>query len=192
MNKVRILPTPAYNALLDIPNYPADRYAPLADRLKRLLATRSDLLFIQADAILSLFELKENWLDRGQGVLPGTPSPLEFWALEAAIDRVEAEGIERLVARHQLAARASRAGLRALGIEPWVRDDSAASALVTAAPVPPGVDAETLIATAAELGVALGRGFGDIKDRLVRFDHTGARTAFASVVASVGAAYRRK
>ncbi|MCX5495584.1 aminotransferase class V-fold PLP-dependent enzyme [Kaistia dalseonensis] len=334
---------PSYNALLDVPNYPADRYASLADRLKRLLATEADLLFIQAEAILaleavaasiarpgltainiitspygtyfsawlrrggvtvhdvvaepgqpielvavkaaindlpsldilavvhgeaangalnpiaeiaalarardalvvvdavasvgahplaidslgvdivaigpqkalggpvglsavtvserawahiaatprfspsilSLLDLKENWLDRGRGVLPGTPPPLDFWALEAAVDRVEAEGIDRLVARHQLAARASRAGLRALGIEPWIRDDHAASALVTAAPVPEGIDAEVLIATAAEFGIALGRGFGDIKDRLVRFDHTGARAAFASVIASV-------
>ncbi|MBB3931761.1 aspartate aminotransferase-like enzyme [Kaistia hirudinis] len=337
------MPAPAYNSLLDTPTYPAERYAPLADRLKRLLATESDLLFIQAEAILSLEaiatsiarpglsainvitspygayfgawlrrggvavtdvvaepgqpiaasavkaaiaalpsvdivavvhgeaangalnpiatiaadaraagalvvvdavasfgghplaidalgidiaaigpqkalggpvglsavtvsargwaaigkvpsfspsilslqELKENWLDRGRGVLPGTPSPLEFWALEAAIDRIEAEGLETLVARHQLAARASRAGLRALGLEPWIRDDDAASALVTAAPVPAGVDAEALIAAAGRFGVALGRGFGDIKDRLVRFDHTGARAAFPSVVAAV-------
>jgi aspartate aminotransferase-like enzyme len=134
---------------------------------------------------LSLAEIKTNWLERGRGALPGTPPPLEFWALEAAIDRVEAEGIGNLIARHQLAAKASRAGLRALGVAPWIADDRAASALVTSAPVPAGIDDQVLIAEAARLGVALGRGFGSIEGRLVRLDHTGLRAAFGAVLANV-------
>ena len=136
---------------------------------------------------LSFLDIKHAWLDRGRGQLPGMPPPLEFWALEAAIDRVEAEGIEALIARHARAARASRAGLRALGIEPWIRHDAAASHLVTAAPVPDGSDEEALIDAAARLGIALGRGFGNIAGRLVRLDHTGARAAFAPVLANVTA-----
>jgi aspartate aminotransferase-like enzyme len=146
-----------------------------------------------APSLLSLHDLKQNWIDTGRGVLPGTPSAMDFWALEAALDRVEAEGIDRLVSRHQQAARATRAGLRALGIAPWIASDASASALITAAPVPDGVGAEPLIAAAARCGVALGRGFGDIADRLVRLDHTGTRAAFAPVLANViayGAALR--
>ena len=41
---------------------------------------------------LSLIDLRRNWLDAGRGVLPGMPSALEFFALEAALDRVETEG----------------------------------------------------------------------------------------------------
>ncbi|HTO60851.1 MAG TPA: aminotransferase class V-fold PLP-dependent enzyme [Bradyrhizobium sp.] len=134
---------------------------------------------------LSLAEIKTNWLDRGRGALPGTPPPLEFWALEAALDRVEAEGLGNVVARHQLAAKASRAGLRALGIVPWIADDACASALVTSAPVPSGIDDRVLIAAAARLGVPLGRGFGTIEGKLVRLDHTGARAAFGTVLANV-------
>jgi aspartate aminotransferase-like enzyme len=138
-----------------------------------------------APSSLSLYDLKENWIDAGRGMLPGTPSAGDFWALEAALDRVEAEGIVALVGRHQQAARASRSGLRALGIEPWIGDDASASALVTSAPVPAGIDAGAVIATAAGYGIALGRGFGDIADRLVRLDHTGARAAFPTVLANV-------
>jgi aspartate aminotransferase-like enzyme len=138
-----------------------------------------------APSNLSLTEVRAAWLDRGRGALPGTPPPLEFWALEAAMDRVEAEGIENLIARHQLAAKASRAGLRALGIEPWVADDRAASALITSAPVPIGIDSGALIANAARFGVVLGRGFGNIDKSLVRFDHTSAKAAFTSVLATV-------
>jgi aspartate aminotransferase-like enzyme len=53
--------------------------------------------------------------------------------------------------------------------------------------VPPGLDADRIIAEAATAGVALGRGFGDIEGKLVRLDHTGPRASFTSVVASVTA-----
>jgi aspartate aminotransferase-like enzyme len=136
-------------------------------------------------SMLSLQDLKQNWIDAGRGMLPGTPSPVEFWALDATLDRVEGEGIGRLVSRHQQAMRATRAGLRALGVVPWIKDDACASALVTSAPVPAGIEADAVIAAAATYGVTLGRGFGDIADRLVRLDHTGARAAFAPVLANV-------
>lgn len=140
-----------------------------------------------APSSLSLAEIKSAWLEAGRGALPGTPSALEFWALEAAIDRVEAEGLASVITRHARAARAARAGLRGLGIAPWIADDAAASHLVTSAPVPPGLDANRIIAEAAEHGVALGKGFGDIEGKLVRLDHTGPRAGFTSVMASVTA-----
>jgi aspartate aminotransferase-like enzyme len=138
-----------------------------------------------APSALSLADIKTTWLDNGRGALPGTPSALEFWALEAAIDRVEAEGLDNLIARHGQAARAARAGLRGLGIAPWIADDSSASHLVTSAPVPAGLDAGRIISAAARHGVALGKGFGDIEGKLLRLDHTGPRAGFPSVVASV-------
>jgi aspartate aminotransferase-like enzyme len=134
---------------------------------------------------LSLLDIKKNWLDRGRGVPPGMPSPLEFWALEAALDRVEAEGLDALIARHQLAANASRAGLRALGTAPWIADDRSASALATAAPVPTGIDVDQVIAMTAEWGVVLTPGFGEVSNRLVRLDHAGAKANFSAVLANV-------
>jgi aspartate aminotransferase-like enzyme len=140
-----------------------------------------------APSSLSLAELKHNWLDRGRLALPGTPPPLEFWALDAALDRIEAEGIEHAIARHGQAARATRAGLRALGVEPWIAADDAASALVTSVPVPEGMQANTVIADAAKLGVALLPGFGEIEGRIVRLDHTGMHATFETVLTNVTA-----
>ncbi|GAB7524374.1 pyridoxal-phosphate-dependent aminotransferase family protein [Paraburkholderia sp. 2C] len=140
-----------------------------------------------APSSLSLAELKHNWLDRGRLALPGTPPALEFWALDAALERVEAEGIEQVIARHRQASRASRAGLRALGVAPWIAADDAASALVTSAPVPEGVHANALIADAAKLGVELLPGFGEIEGRIVRLDHTGLRASFDAVLANLTA-----
>ena len=73
-------------------------------------------------SILSLVDLRRLWLEAGRGVLPGMPSALEFYALESALDRVEDEGIDAVVARHARAASATRDGVRALGLSPWVDD----------------------------------------------------------------------
>ena len=137
---------------------------------------------------LSLLDLKENWLDRGADALPGTPAPLEFWALDAALDRIDAEeeGIETVVERHQLAMRATRAGVRALGAALWIEDDAAASALVTAVPVPSGIDVEALVAAAsAGEDAAISPGVGGVETLLVRLNHTAARAAYRPVLANV-------
>ncbi|APR38368.1 pyridoxal-phosphate-dependent aminotransferase family protein [Paraburkholderia sp. SOS3] len=139
----------------------------------------------EAPSILSLWDLKRNWLERGRGALPGTPATLEFWALEAAFDRVDAQGIDALIARHARATRATRMGLRALGVVPPVARDDAASALITAAPVPEGVDVAAMLAHAADKGVELTRGFGDTGANIVRLNHTGVRAAFEAVLANV-------
>jgi aspartate aminotransferase-like enzyme len=138
-------------------------------------------------SVLSLLDIKANWLDTGRGPVPGMPSALEFWALDAALDRVEAEGLPALIARHQRAADATRAGLRALGVSPWVADDSDASTLVTAAPVPAGVGPTALVAAAATHGVTLSPGFGAVRDRLVRLDHTGPHANIEQVLANLTA-----
>ncbi|MET4634232.1 pyridoxal-phosphate-dependent aminotransferase family protein [Kaistia defluvii] len=137
---------------------------------------------------LSLLDLKEKWLDPGADALPGTPAPLEFWALDAALDRIDAEedGIETVIERHQLAAKATRAGLRALGVTPWIEEDASASALVTAAPVPAGIEPQALVDAAAEFeGSAISLGVGGVEHLLVRLNHTGIRAAYRPVVANV-------
>lgn len=144
------------------------------------------------DSILSLADLK-SWIDGGRRALPGTPAPLEFFALETALDRIEAEGLENIVARHALAASATRAGLAALGIGVWV-PATKASSLVTAVPVPKALAPDALIAAAGRLGVELTEGVGTAPARLLRLNHTGPRAAFQTVLSNVvayGAALRQ-
>ncbi|RUM00407.1 aminotransferase class V-fold PLP-dependent enzyme [Rhizobium chutanense] len=144
------------------------------------------------DSILSLADLK-SWVDNGRRGLPGTPAPLEFFALEIALDRVEAEGLENIVARHALAASATRAGLTALGAAAWV-PAAKASNLVTAVPVPKALAPAALIAAAGRLGVELTDAVGTAPARLVRLNHTGSRASFQTVLSNVvayGAALRQ-
>ncbi|EJC83926.1 serine-pyruvate aminotransferase/archaeal aspartate aminotransferase [Rhizobium leguminosarum bv. trifolii WSM2297] len=144
------------------------------------------------DSILSLADLK-SWVDGGRRSLPGTPAPLEFFALEAALDRIKAEGMENVVARHALAASATQAGLTALGAAAWV-PAAKASNLVTAVPVPEALTPDALIAAAGRLGVELTEGVGTAPARLVRLNHTGPRASFQTVLSNVvayGAALRQ-
>lgn len=136
------------------------------------------------NSILSLADLKRLWIDTGRKALPGTPAPLEFWALKAALDRVEAEGIDAVVARHQRAARATRDGLQALGLTLWV-DAAQASNLVTVARLPEGVVAGDLFRVAAAFEMDMSPGVGAGAERLVRFNHTGQRARFDVVLANV-------
>ena len=89
---------------------------------------------------LSLLDWKQNWLDSDKSVIPGTPSPLEILALEAAVERVVAEGLESVQRRHRASAAASRSGARALGLTPYASDADAAVVATTLA-APPGTDA---------------------------------------------------
>ncbi|MBY5411627.1 alanine--glyoxylate aminotransferase family protein [Rhizobium leguminosarum] len=144
------------------------------------------------ESILSLADLK-SWIESGRRGLPGTPAPLEFFALETALDRIEVEGLENVVARHALAASATRAGLTALGAPAWVPAVKASN-LVTAVPLPEALAPAALIATAARLGVELSEGVGTAPAHLVRLNHTGSRAAFQTVLSNVvayGAALRQ-
>jgi aspartate aminotransferase-like enzyme len=134
-------------------------------------------------SILSLADHRRLWLDAGRGALPGMPSALEFWALRAALERVEAEGLPALIARHVQAAKATRSGLAALGLMPWVAPDLASN-LVTAARLPDHLAASQVLAAMAHSS-ALSAGVGSIAERLVRLNHTGGNARFEQVLANV-------
>lgn len=143
---------------------------------------------------LSLLDLKTGWLDTGRGALPGMPSPIEFHALAATLDRFEDEGLAAVIARHAVAGAATRAALRALGLAPWVAE-AEASNLTSAAVLPDGIDRAALLATLAPLEVGIAAAVGPGTERLLRLNHTGPRARFEPVLANVvalGAALRQR
>lgn len=139
----------------------------------------------EAPSVLSLAELR-GWIGAGRGALPGTPSPIEFHALDAALGRIEAEGLSALIARHETAAAAMRAGVSALGIALWVPPGSASN-LVTAGPVPEGRSADDLVAALPPGESLIAPGVGPAGDRLVRLNHTGLRACRAVVLSELAA-----
>ncbi len=135
---------------------------------------------------LSLVDQKRLWLDAGRGALPGTPAPLELWALAAALDRVEAEGMDSIVNRHAEAAAAARDGLHALGLTPWVSAVEA-SHLVTTFAVPADVNTELLLERLRACDPEFSLGVGPGAERLIRLNHTGRRADPAVVHAMISA-----
>lgn len=138
------------------------------------------------DSMLSLIDQKKQWLDKGRGALPGTPAPLEFYALRAALQRVEQEGIAAIVARHTRAADATRGALQALGATTWVQKEQA-SALVTTVVLPEKIAMEDIVGRSWALGADLTAGVGLGAERLVRFNHTGRRASQEAVTANIEA-----
>lgn len=136
-------------------------------------------------SILSLADQKALWLDQGMGALPGTPSALEFHALKATMAQLCHEGMPSLILRHQKAASAARAGIRYLVGQNWAPKDQASN-LVTAIPVPHGIDASDLLAALPQ-GHALGPGVGPGTQQLLRLNHTGARADLGTVLGDLAA-----
>ncbi|MGO1833803.1 MAG: aminotransferase class V-fold PLP-dependent enzyme [Actinomycetaceae bacterium] len=91
------------------------------------------------DSSLSLLDWHERWLRSDRTEIPGYLPWLEAHAFAAAIDRVGAEGLDAVEARHAAARAAARAGIAELGLEPWQREESAAAPIVTTVRLPESI-----------------------------------------------------
>ncbi len=131
-----------------------------------------------------------DWQDahRVERPFPFTPSVSDVYALHACLEQYLAEGPAAVLARHQSAARAARAGAEALGLELWAADKSICSDAVTALRLPAGVDEREVIARArAESGVMLSGGQGDLAGKVLQIGHMGPSAyALSPVVALTG------
>jgi pyridoxamine--pyruvate transaminase len=137
-------------------------------------------------SFLSLLDWKERWIDTDRTKFLYTPSVSDVNGVAAAVDElIDTGGIEASIARHAVAARATRAGVKALGLELWARDESTAASCVTAVRCPEGVTtAEVLAHIRARYGVMLSKGYGELAEKLFRLGHMGpAARSFYPLVA---------
>ncbi|MBU6535442.1 pyridoxal-phosphate-dependent aminotransferase family protein [Streptomyces mayonensis] len=147
---------------------------------------------------LSLLDWKERWLDGGRKALPHAPAQLEMLALEACVERIEAEGPGTVRARHASAAAATRAGAVALGgLEPYVYEAKDAAPVATTLRTPPDVDASALVARAlaSDPALPLAAGSGALAGEMIRVNHYGrdaTRGAVHGCLAALGAALVEK
>lgn len=112
---------------------------------------------------------------------PWTPAIGIIIALNEALKMMHAEGYENIFARHRKLAEATRAAMKALGLELFA--PKAASDAVTAAKVPAGIDGEKLVKVMRdEYGVTIAGGQGEMKGKLVRIAHMGYMSEFDIVL----------
>ncbi|MBM3275162.1 MAG: alanine--glyoxylate aminotransferase family protein, partial [Candidatus Sericytochromatia bacterium] len=109
-----------------------------------------------------------------KGQTPWTPAVSVFYGLDAAVASLRAEGLQNIFARHEMLARAVRAGVKALGMKLLVLDDEAASRAVTAIYPPDGVspgDFRKLMQQ--RFNIVLAGGQGPLTDAIFRVGHLG-------------------
>jgi pyridoxamine---pyruvate transaminase len=138
-------------------------------------------------SFLSMLDWKEKWIDGG--VFPFTPSVVDMHGIEACCDELLAEGLDNSIARHDLAARACRAGVKAMGLELWPRSEEITAACVTAITVPNGLsDVEVRAHCRERYGVMISGGQG--AGNLVRIGHMGPTASSLYPVVGLGAVGR--
>ena len=107
------------------------------------------------------------------GQPPWTPALSVIYALDVALKRIRAEGMDSLYQRHAAIGEMTREGLKALGLSIFP-DESVASNTVTAVRVPEGVDASQLLAILREEHrVVLAGSYGALKGKMFRIGHMG-------------------
>ena len=122
---------------------------------------------------------------QAKGASPFTPAVSLFLGLDVALAMIEQEGLENAWARHDLLARATRAGVLALGLELY-GDPDERSTVVTAIELPGDVDGGKVPGTLRKLGITANGGQDALKGRILRIAHCGYFGAFDILTALSG------
>ncbi|MGH7388525.1 MAG: aminotransferase class V-fold PLP-dependent enzyme [Candidatus Rokuibacteriota bacterium] len=107
---------------------------------------------------------------------PNTPAVPLFFALDAALDEVLAEGLERRFLRYQRLARRLRRGFRRLGLQPLIPSRLTAP-LLTTVEVPTGFSAGDVHDRLRSAGYIVYPGKGILRDRVFQVANLGALTS---------------
>jgi len=101
-----------------------------------------------------------------------TPAVSIMVGLREVLRMIDAETLPGVLRRHDRLARATRAGVEALGLELFAR--ATPSPALTAVTAPPGLDSERIAAVySASHNITIAGGQGEMKGRVFRLGHMG-------------------
>jgi serine---pyruvate transaminase len=120
-----------------------------------------------------------------KGDSPFTPAVSLFLGLDVALDLIEEEGLDNVLARHALLARATRAGAAGLGLELF-GDPDERSTVVTAIELPDTIDGAKVPGALRKLGITANGGQEQLKGRILRIAHVGYFGAFDILTSLAG------
>jgi aspartate aminotransferase-like enzyme len=123
------------------------------------------------------FDWNKTAKSQRKGNSPFTPAVPLFQGLDVALDMIEQEGLDNVFARHDLLARATRAGVAALGLELYGNPDER-STVVTALELPETVDGNKVPGALRKLGITANGGQDHLKGKILRIAHCGYFGAF--------------
>jgi aspartate aminotransferase-like enzyme len=103
---------------------------------------------------------------------PFTPAVNLYFALEAALDMMQAEGLDAIFARHARHRDAAQAAMKAIGLPLYAAEGHGSPAITAVAPE--GIDAEVLRKSVKEhFDILLAGGQDHLKGRVFRIGHLG-------------------
>jgi aspartate aminotransferase-like enzyme len=112
---------------------------------------------------------------------PFTPAITLIIALAESLKMIKQDGLENVFLRHKKMADATRAAIKALGLELFA--PQACSDVVTAVKVPQGIDGEKLVKTMRDTyGVTIAGGQSELKGKVFRIAHMGYIEEFDIIV----------
>ena len=119
-----------------------------------------------------------DWQDmvdmNANGYFPYTPATNMLYGLIEAVAMIHEEGLENVFERHARHGRATRAAVRAWGLDVQCRQQGQESGVLTAVVMPDGHSADRFRKTALEqFDISLGNGLSKVADRVFRIGHLG-------------------
>jgi alanine-glyoxylate transaminase/serine-glyoxylate transaminase/serine-pyruvate transaminase len=112
--------------------------------------------------------------DNKAGFFPYTPSTNILYGLREALGMMRNEGLEAIWARHERFGRATRAAVKAWGLDILAQNAAEYSGVLTAVVMPEGRDADAFRQLVLErFDMSLGTGLGKMKGKIFRIGHLG-------------------
>ena len=120
------------------------------------------------------FEFRDMLTLNETGYFPYTPPTQLFHGLRKSLDRIFAEGLDTVIARHHRLAEGVRRGVHAWGFSLCAEHESLQSNTVSAIKVPEGVDAREVIKIGyARYNASFGSGLARLAGKVFRIGHLG-------------------
>ena len=120
------------------------------------------------------FEFNDMAATAKTGYFPYTPPTPLLHGLRRALDRINAEGLDAVIARHARLAEGVRRGVAAWGLSLCATEPGLQSNTVTAIRVPDGVDAREVIRIGYErYNASFGSGLARLAGKVFRIGHLG-------------------
>jgi aspartate aminotransferase-like enzyme len=105
-----------------------------------------------------------------EGQTPFTPAVSLIYALRQALQMIKKEGIEEVWARHRRLAKATQAGVKALGLKLLSKNPANG---VTAVLAPDEIDGKAIVKGFKEHGITVAGGQEHLKGKIFRIAHMG-------------------
>jgi serine---pyruvate transaminase len=126
------------------------------------------------------FAAEMKWIARGEPRF--TPAVSLMVGLREVLRMIDVEGLDNVLRRHDRLARATRAGVTALGLGVFAR--ATPSPALTAVVAPPTIDSEKILATySSSHNITIAGGQGEMKSKIFRLGHMGYVADFDVITA---------